>query len=35
MVDCAAFYAGFGQAYCDLAAKRPNESPMTFKRKPA
>ena len=33
MVDCAAFYAGFGQAYCNLAANRPNESSMAFKRK--
>ncbi len=33
LVDCAAFYAGFGQNYCDLAAGRPNETNMTFKRK--
>jgi putative selenium metabolism hydrolase len=33
MVDCAAFYAAFGQAYCDLAADRPNKTPMTFKTK--
>lgn len=33
LVDCAAFYAAFGQAYCDLAAGRPNETNMTFKRK--
>jgi putative selenium metabolism hydrolase len=33
LIDCAAFYAGFGPAYCDLSAKRPNDSPMTFKRK--
>ena len=35
MVKCAAFYAGFGQAYCDLAADRPNETPMTVKRRKA
>ena len=33
LVDCAAFYASFGGAYCDLAADRPNKTPMTFKRK--
>jgi putative selenium metabolism hydrolase len=33
MVKCAAFYAGFGSAYCDLAAKRENKTPMTVKRK--
>ncbi|QEG37252.1 YgeY family selenium metabolism-linked hydrolase [Bythopirellula goksoeyrii] len=33
MVDCAAFYAAFGQSYCDLAAGRPNDTNMTFKRK--
>ena len=33
LVKCAAFYAGFPQAYCDLAAGRPNDTPMTFKRK--
>jgi len=33
LVDCAAFYAGFGPAYCDLAAGRRNNTPMTFKRK--
>ena len=32
MVKCAAFYAAFGQAYCDLAAGRPNPTSMTFKR---
>jgi putative selenium metabolism hydrolase len=35
MVKCAAFYAAFGQAYCDLAAGRPNPTPMTFKRRKA
>ncbi|MGI9429029.1 MAG: YgeY family selenium metabolism-linked hydrolase [Bythopirellula sp.] len=33
MVDCAAFYASYGQAYCDLAAQRPNQTTMSFKRK--
>ncbi|MCP4007424.1 MAG: YgeY family selenium metabolism-linked hydrolase, partial [bacterium] len=33
MVKCAAFYAGFGQAYCDLAARRANKTPMTFRTK--
>ena len=33
MVDCAAFYAAFPQAYCDLAAGRENDTPMAFKRK--
>ena len=33
LVRCAAFYAGFGQAYCDLAAGRKNETPMAFKRR--
>ena len=33
LVNCAAFYARFGQAYCDLAAKRPNTTSMKFKRK--
>ncbi len=33
MVDCAAFYASFGQAYCDLAAERPNKTSMNVKRK--
>lgn len=33
MVRCAAFYAGFGQAYCDLAAGRPNDTPMGFRRR--
>ena len=33
LVRCAAFYAGFGQAYCDLAAGRPNETSMVFKRR--
>ena len=28
LVKCAAFYAGFGQAYCDLAAGRPNDTNM-------
>jgi putative selenium metabolism hydrolase len=33
LVNCAAFYARFGQAYCDLAAKRSNTTSMKFKRK--
>jgi hypothetical protein len=33
LIDCAAFYAAFGQSYCDLAAGRPNATSMTFKRK--
>jgi len=33
LVDCAAFYAAYGQAYCDLAAGRDNKTPMTVKRK--
>lgn len=33
LIKCAAFYAGFGQAYCDLAAGRKNSTPMNFKRK--
>lgn len=33
MIDCAAFYAGYPQAYCDLAAGRKNGTPMNFKRK--
>lgn len=33
LVDCAAFYAAFGQAYCDLAHNRENKTNMTFKRK--
>lgn len=33
MVKCAAFYAGFGQAYCDLAAKHPNKTKMNVKRR--
>ena len=33
LVKCAAFYAGFPQAYCDLAAGRPNKTNMTFQRK--
>jgi len=33
LVKCAAFYAGFGQAYCDLAAGRPHETEMAFHRK--
>lgn len=32
LVKCAAFYAGFGQAYCDLAAGRPNATKMNVKR---
>jgi len=33
LVKCAAFYAGFGEAYCDLAAKRPNKTKMNVKRR--
>ena len=33
LVDCAAFYAAYPQAYCDLAAGRPNKAPMNIKRK--
>lgn len=33
MIDCAAFYAGFGQSYCDLAAGRANKTNMSFRRK--
>ena len=33
LVKCAAFYAGFGQAYCDLAAGRENRTNMTVKHK--
>ena len=33
LVDCAAFYAAYGQAYCDLAAGRPHKIPMNFKRR--
>ena len=32
LVNCAAFYAAFPNAYCDLAAGRPNKTPTTFKR---
>jgi putative selenium metabolism hydrolase len=32
LVNCAAFYAAFGPAYCDLAAGRGNGKPLTFKR---
>jgi putative selenium metabolism hydrolase len=32
LVNCAAFYAAFGPAYCDLAAGYENNTPMTFKR---
>jgi putative selenium metabolism hydrolase len=32
LVKCAAFYAGFGPAYCDLAAGRDAGKPMKFKR---
>lgn len=32
LVKCAAFYAGFGQAYCDLAAGRPNKTSMSTLR---
>jgi len=33
LVKCAAFYAGFGQAYCDLAAGRENKTNMSVKHK--
>ncbi len=33
LIDCAAFYAGFGQAYCDLTHKRPNKTKMNVKRR--
>jgi putative selenium metabolism hydrolase len=33
LVHCAAFYARFGQAYCDLAEGRTNKTSMKFKRK--
>ena len=33
LVNCAAFYARFPQAYCDLAHERPHTTPMKFKRK--
>jgi putative selenium metabolism hydrolase len=33
LVKCAAFYAGFGEAYCDLASKRPNKTKMNVKRR--
>jgi putative selenium metabolism hydrolase len=33
MIKCAAFYARFPQAYCDLAAGRPNETSMDVRRK--
>ena len=33
LVKCAAFYAGFGQSYCDLAHKRPNKTMMNVKRR--
>ncbi len=33
LVRCAAFYARYGQAYCDLAAGRPHQTSMKFKRK--
>ena len=32
LVKCAAFYARFGQAYCDLAAGRENRTSMAFRR---
>lgn len=32
LVNCAAFYAAFGPAYCDLAAGRTNKTSTTFKR---
>jgi putative selenium metabolism hydrolase len=33
LVNCAAFYAAFGTAYCDLAAGRANGGELSFKRK--
>ncbi len=33
LIKCAAFYAGFGQAYCDLAAGRENKTKMNVKRR--
>ena len=35
LVKCAAFYAGFGPAYCDLANQRPNKTRMNFKLRKA
>jgi putative selenium metabolism hydrolase len=32
LINCAAFYAGFGPAYCDLAAGRGNGKPLKIKR---
>ena len=32
LVNCAAFYAGFGPAYCDLAEGRGNGKPLKIKR---
>jgi hypothetical protein len=32
LVNCAAFYAAFGQQYCDVAAGRGNGKPLKFKR---
>ncbi|HEX2475267.1 MAG TPA: YgeY family selenium metabolism-linked hydrolase [Lacipirellulaceae bacterium] len=32
LVNCAAFYAAFGQTYCDQAAGRGNDKPLKFKR---
>lgn len=33
LVKCAGFYAGFPQAFCDLAAGRPNKTKMMVKHK--
>ncbi len=35
LLKCAAFYAGYGRAYCDLAAGRDNSTSLAFKRKKA
>ena len=32
LVKCAAFYAGFGPTYCDMAAGRTNGKPLKFRR---
>jgi putative selenium metabolism hydrolase len=32
LVNCAAFYAAFGQIYCDVAAGRGSGKPLKFKR---
>lgn len=33
MIRCAAFYARYGQAYCDLNNGRENKTPMSFRRR--